>query len=333
VVADLATAIVTFGAALPHSRQPPAAALCVQLSLLAVHFGLAAALAVRSRRPGWPLLCQLATAMSLGWGGAVATAAGHPGLAASVGSLGVVLAALTQAFALKHLAGTPSPLRRLLLAAAVLFAVGGTALLLPSPAASWAVLGLLATTLGARTGLDEVELQGALLAGAAALGSGALAAASASLLLPATAPSTWSAVALFAMLALGLCLAPLSIARPRDRLLHHAAAALLLLLASWGSAGALATLLAAPLGGDPGLRSAVGTGLLAVIATLLARLGRRSRLPAAAWLVYPLLVGTTLKLVLVDLPHGRPFTLFLSLAALGGALLAAARAARSPAEG
>ena len=326
--AALATAVVTLGALLPHSSQQPGAALGVQLSLLMLYLGYAAALAVRGQRPGWPLLAQVGVAVLLGWGGAIATAADRRALALGVGCLGIVLAVAAEAFALRRADAAPS-LRLLFFFAAAAFALGGSALLLPSPALLWAALAVAAAAAGARRGEPAVELQGGLLVAAAALGSGALAAAGSALLLAGTGGAFWPPEAILAALAVVLCLAPLATARHRDGPLHHAAAGLLLALACWLSAGAVAALATSLFPADDGLRAALGTVLLAAAATLLARLGCGARFSTAAWLVYPLLVAVALKVVLVDLPHGRPFTLFLSLAALGSALLLAARGGRA----
>jgi len=52
----------------------------------------------------------------------------------------------------------------------------------------------------------------------------------------------------------------------------------------------------------------------------------------AGWLVYPALAATGLKILLEDLPRGRPATLFLAFALYGAALIAVARARHRPRE-
>jgi hypothetical protein len=79
------------------------------------------------------------------------------------------------------------------------------------------------------------------------------------------------------------------------------------------SAGALATL---------------RTAVLALAAVALALLGRWSRLPEAAWLVYPVLAVGGLKLLLEDVRGGQALTLFISFALYGGALILSPRLAR-----
>jgi len=121
------------------------------------------------------------------------------------------------------------------------------------------------------------------------------------------------------------CLLPLvrsarSAARP-----HAAAAAVLLTLLAWTLAGAAASLLATALGDDHGMMTALGTLLLCLAAAAVVGILRARRLAAARWVVYPLLLSIGGKLLLVDVPHGRPLTLFVALAALGAAVLITAR--------
>ena len=54
-------------------------------------------------------------------------------------------------------------------------------------------------------------------------------------------------------------------------------------------------------------------------------LGRREAWREAGWLVYPVLAATALKILLEDLPRGRPATLFLAFALYGAALVAVTR--------
>jgi hypothetical protein len=66
----------------------------------------------------------------------------------------------------------------------------------------------------------------------------------------------------------------------------------------------------------------------------LAALARRPAWREAGWLVYPALGATGLKILLEDLPRGRPATLFVAFALYGAALLVVTRRrARPPREG
>ncbi len=84
---------------------------------------------------------------------------------------------------------------------------------------------------------------------------------------------------------------------------------------------------------DAGSLAALRTGALAAASFAAALLGRFGRAPEAGWLVYPLLGLGGVKLLLEDVPRGRPLTLFVGFAIFGAALLAAPRIARVRAEG
>ena len=332
IVGDLAVAVLTLGALVPRAPLAPLEVLPVQLSLVVLYLGAAAVLARRRRPLGWPLLLQAAAATALGWGGALVVArAASPPLALGVGVLGLLLAGGVEATALRLLPSGAMAARLTLLFAAAALGAGGVALMMPFSTVAWAAIAVAAIVWGARAGLAEVELQGAAVAAAAMLGTGAIGAAGAALLLPAEAPLPWSLPALSALLAVTVGLVVLWLAGGARSRLGDAAVMVLLALLAWVGAGGAAAACTPLLGADAGMRAAAGTALLAIGAMVLARLGRESRFAAAVWLVYPLLAAIALKLLLVDLPHGRPLTLFLSLAALGAAVLTAARAARRPA--
>jgi hypothetical protein len=328
-VAVFATAVVTAGTLVPHPLAA-AAALPVQLSLLLLYLGVVAALATAGRAPGWPLRAQAVAAVVVGWGGALLTAgAAPPRLALAIGVVGLLLAAAAELFVLSRLADGPAPLRRVFAGAAVAFFLGGTALVLASPPAAWIAAAVAAVALGRRAPFQTLAPQGALLAAAALLASGATRAATTALLLPASPPGHWSVLAAATIAAAGACLPILVVvAPPLGSRARNAAVVLLLALGTWSAAGALVAASRPVLGDDAGALAALGTVLLSLAAALLAFLGRASRLAVATRLVYPLLAATALKLLLVDVAHGTPLALFVSLGALGSAVLLAARTAR-----
>jgi hypothetical protein len=67
------------------------------------------------------------------------------------------------------------------------------------------------------------------------------------------------------------------------------------------------------------------TAALAACAVALAAVSRRGPLREAAVLVYPALFLGAVKLVVEDVPSGRPATLFASLTLYGSALILAPR--------
>jgi hypothetical protein len=83
---------------------------------------------------------------------------------------------------------------------------------------------------------------------------------------------------------------------------------------------------------DLGLVGTARTAVLASGAVLAAWLGRREAGREAGWLAWPLLAALGLKLLLEDLPRGRPATLIFSFAFTGAALMLVPRLrARRPA--
>jgi hypothetical protein len=76
-------------------------------------------------------------------------------------------------------------------------------------------------------------------------------------------------------------------------------------------------------GPDAAVLAAYRTGILAAAAVALAGLGWWRRMREAEILVYPVLAAGGLKLVLEDIPAGRPATLVASLVFFGGALILA----------
>jgi hypothetical protein len=81
-------------------------------------------------------------------------------------------------------------------------------------------------------------------------------------------------------------------------------------------------------GPDPAALAALRTGVLSIAAVLLASAGKWHRTAEAAWLAYPVLIAGAIKLLMEDVPAGRPATLVVSLALFGGALILAPRLAR-----
>ena len=81
-------------------------------------------------------------------------------------------------------------------------------------------------------------------------------------------------------------------------------------------------------GVDLGALATVRTVVLASAALLIAWMSRRARFREWAWLVYPLLVATGIKMIAQDFKDSRPATLFVALAVFGVALIVAPRLRR-----
>lgn len=105
-----------------------------------------------------------------------------------------------------------------------------------------------------------------------------------------------------------------------------------LALAGWSVGGLIVTVLAPILAAAPGPSSDLGrlaalrTAVLAASAVTMALSSRHWRWPEARWLAYPVLVIAGIKLLLEDFPSGRPLTLFIALALVGGALILVSKA-------
>jgi hypothetical protein len=81
---------------------------------------------------------------------------------------------------------------------------------------------------------------------------------------------------------------------------------------------------------DPAAMATLRTTILALTALALAAAGRRAAREELVWLVYPALALGGVKLLVQDVPQGRPATLVLSFAAYGAALILAPRLLRRP---
>jgi hypothetical protein len=213
----------------------------------------------------------------------------------------------------------------------------GSRLLLPSPAVApaWAGLAVAAAAGSVLLVRVTLALHGTLYALAAALASGLVAAAGHAFAAP--AETVWPLLTIPALLALAAaaveCALPVPRPAPFWKPYASATRLLQLILFTVGAGAAVLYLLAPAVAGRPpavdaGLLATVRTFVLVFAALLLGWVGRWERFREAAWLVYPVLVLASLKLLIEDFPHGRPATLFVALALCGGAFVAAPRVMR-----
>lgn len=220
---------------------------------------------------------------------------------------------------------------------ALVFALFGGDVLLDSTARSlvFAALGLAVTGFGIRYGRVTLIGHSVFYLAAAAWWSGTVGAASRALVGSGGFPADWLRVpvagVLLALIAVALA-PPVAHGRTWGPM-AHAPRVLLFVLVVLAVDGFVAALLSPVVSAasDPAARAALRTSVLALSAYGLAHAGRRPRFAEATWLVYPLLLAGGLKLVLEDLPAGRPATLFVSLAVYGGVLILTPRLLRRPA--
>jgi len=216
---------------------------------------------------------------------------------------------------------------------AVLMVGSGMVLLLDGAmlALAWSLFAVVSAELAGRFGRRTLAVQGVGYAIGAAVASGLLAVASDGLLAPAS--RAWSApgsATLVALAAAAACawfgsransagVAPGLGARLPQLVVVTLVAAGAAGLVTWG----LVPLLAGPPGGEVNRGEVASVRTLVLVAGMLflAWAGRRDRWREAGWLAYPLLVATGVKILLEDLPGGRPATLFVSFGLYGAALL------------
>lgn len=212
--------------------------------------------------------------------------------------------------------------------------VGGSAVLMPASLAA-IILALLALAMAWLSGRQErvsLSLQCTVLLIAAGVASGALQNTLHALVGEA---GDWPSLAI-AQIVVGVAAVAslfLPVAQRSERWGRMAGLPQIVALALsvWIVGGQIVTLLAPILAGvagdspDLGKLATLRTAVLAAAAVTLAISSRYKRWPEARWLAYPVLVAVGVKLVFEDFPHGRPATLFMALALVGGALILVAK--------
>jgi hypothetical protein len=216
--------------------------------------------------------------------------------------------------------------------------VGGSSLLM-SPgkaAAAWSLMAVIMAWFSGRYGRVTLSLQCTLLLIAAGVSSGVLGTGIQALAGNGAeswpTPSPWQLIVGAATV---VCLfIPVAQHSERWGRLAGLPQLTVLALSVWEVGGLIVTYLAPMLTGVPGAEADLGlvavlrTAVLSASAITLSLSSRHKRWPEARWLAYPVLLLVGLKLIFEDFPHGRPLTLFLALAVVGGALIAVARLLR-----
>jgi hypothetical protein len=281
---------------------------------------------------------QGSAAIVVGFGSAARLVAAHggSGVGLGIGAIGLGAACYTVAFAfVERRAGSTPNFYFYSSAGGLLTLLGSHAILATSAQALlWCLLAVSGSWLGRRLDRTTLRYHGTGYLWAAGLASGLLACASRALLwsppeglpLPTAAGFVTATTALVCVSVLGGDRKP----RGWRRIPHGLVAG----FTTWVAAGILVAGLAHAAGGagsQPAIVATLRTAVLATLAVVLADLSRRHSLAEAAWLVYLILAIGGLKLVLEDVPAGRPITLFVSFVIYGAALLAAPRVLRTKA--
>jgi len=347
--ADLCALGVAVRSLSPFSAEGPRLAMVCLAMILALTLLSLAARTLLLRAGAGPFeVAQTAGAVGSGLGGAALIAAHTATPATFFGAVAAACgaAAYAAAFALRGRERQGLSDFPFFAGVGALLCLSGTALALGpgARAAVWAALAVAAAALAGRPGRQSLSVHAAVYALGSAFAAGLPALCAASLL---AAPGVgWPAVTWTAALAVAAAGASALLgagslrggASPVARL----AGLLLLLLAGAGAAGMAASWLVPLARGGPGgeasrgVAGAARTVILVATALLLALTGWRAAWREAIWLAYAALGLTGLKILLEDLPGGRPATLVVSFGVYGAALLLlprlrSARAKRSPA--
>ena len=309
------------------------------LALLALPALYVVSVAARTLHHGRPVTffeaAQGTVAVLLGFGGALRVLTAEGGHASAPGALASLLGALCYAVAFAHAERRPGQGRNFYFYATAggLLLLGGTLALglgsvLPLV---WLGLGAAGVGLGRRFERTTLRAHGALYVGAAALGTGLVAAGAAALVgRPARGLTdmAWVAAAV-AALAWALLTSERGARSPAGARFPRLLLALIsvLSLAAAIHAG-LASALGPPLVADPGAQAVACSAVLVGLVIGLAWLASRG-MPELVWLVYPLAAVGGLKLLLQDVRQGRPATLVPSLALYGVLLILLPRLLRT----
>ena len=215
---------------------------------------------------------------------------------------------------------------------ALLLTLSGSALAARGAALGvfWCLLAIAAAALGGRFRRGTLAFHSAVYTVAAAAQTGLLAASFGALFFSAARPGApFGLSALGALTTSVVCY--LVLAREKEGVRKAAwrlSVIALVAIAAFGAGGLAVAQLRDSVGKDPGSVAALRTGVLAAAALVLAAGRRKTGFSELAWLAYAVLVLGAGKLLLEDLPEGRPATLFVAFVLYGGALLAVPRLLR-----
>jgi hypothetical protein len=199
----------------------------------------------------------------------------------------------------------------------------------------WAVLGLLAAMLGSRLDRVTLRIHGAVFATAATIHSGLVVFSIDALAGPVT--GSWrhpSASVHIVLAAVTASMAVMASSRRRSELRwwERMPLVVLVVISAAGLCAELVRLLAAPalfdIGSAAGL-AMLRTGVVSVGALVLAALATRLEMPELRWVVYPILFALGLKIVLQDVPAGRPLSIAVAFVFYGAALILSPRLLRT----
>jgi len=338
LVADLGVLILTSLAAWPggipetYRSITPGRTIAFALALALLYLTSFALRLLRQRHAvnGFEI-AQTGLILLVGFGGAlrvaVATGSGMAllGVGCSLAGLGCYAAAIPFA---EDLEETRANFRFFTFLALVYLLLGGPVLLPLEVFATLAsVLGLVAMLAGLRWERTLFILQSTLYLLAAGLASGLAAWTAKAYLSPAGPAAALAPMGFLSLVGLAGALASFLLRRPSQAITSRVRPLVLVLGAATVAGGGALMIQAGsrffPV--DPGALAAIRTGVMSVLAILLAVGGGKLPILELRWLVYPLLTVTALKFLFEDVAVGRPLTLFLGFMCYGAALILAPR--------
>jgi drug/metabolite transporter (DMT)-like permease len=341
LAADLVVFGVTMRAVGAEHQESPGMALLVQMSLLVAYL---ASIAVRTLVRGRNVIpfevVQTSAALVVGLGGAISVTRATDAGAMMLGVASMLVGAACYAVAFAFLDRQQNRGRNVYFytTLALVLVLVGSGMLLPATALdlTFAALAVFACVLWSRLGRLFFLLHGAAYLLAAGLVSGTLGYAAWAFASGQT--GVWRQPGLGApvVAGAGLFAAWLTAGDASEGPHPHARwpRFAIILVAVGAVGGVLVGLLAPEVAGaasgtvDPGALATLRTVVLALAALAVAWVGRHEAYKEWAWLVYPLLVVTGLKMVAQDFMQSRPATMFVGLALYGAALIFAPRLRR-----
>jgi len=319
----------------------PVSLVVLQLALVVVYLGTYYIRALfRHAEVTIDEILQGAAALLVGLGGAIQVTHGAAVSAVPLGVVSLGLAALsyTASFAVIDRAMEKRHSFIFFTTTAMVFTLVGFGVMFDGAtrAVAFAAVGLLAAWIGGMRHRATLSLHGAVYVTAAAISVGLFEWVAAAFSAPQSAPmASITPAAMFVIVVAGVCGWFEVATHGKTWGRFSRAPKLMMILVFMLGLGAIfvtlgSTLIPASADGQisAGALATLRTAVLALAAVALALLGRWSRLPEAAWLVYPVLAAGGLKLLLEDVRAGQALTLFISFALYGGALILSPRLAR-----
>jgi hypothetical protein len=330
LVADVMVLLVAVKAGDRMTNEGPGAALLVQAVLVALYLGSFATRTLYMGRKVVPFeMVQAAAVIMVGIGGAVwvATRSGFGQAGFGVGSIIFGVASYALAFAFVERRQKIRENFYFYTSIALVFLLSGTGLLLGEPARSivWGALAVLFAWLAIRQKSRTLSTHAAVYAVAAAAGSGLVARSIATLFVGGEVGWRPSVATTAVLLAIAVS-AWLAGRAPRSTALERIPPVAVYLVLAIGISGTLVAWLAPAVAGvgpgaSAGALATLRTVVLVAAVLATAWMGGTPGHAEAGWLAYPLLGFIGIKMLLEDLPRGRPVTLILSFAFYGLALI------------